>query len=304
MSRSMSHRAPACAAVLFVAFLSGCANYTLVMTPTKDFTDEGSRSPQLARKTYSKVLIAPPAKGEFSSYEDLLTRFETAFVGSEIGLVSSLGSADLRVAAARIDEGGEALASAVKAIQEAGVEAVVALNRFEWSSEEMPTRFFTLDPETSTVFEEVEESDYRSWTGPKYAFSSSVLSFDGRILDAQSKEILAIFRVRAPANFNLPAEYTAEMREVSGEYKVQSENWAYGEPDWTEAARTAIEERVADMVAAALKSGAGEAEIESAPAETAPAETTPSETAPAETGPAETTPGQTTPGQTTPGQTP
>lgn len=300
----MFHRVPTCAAVLFVAFLSGCAQYTLVMTPKKEFTDEGSRSPQLAQKTFSKVLIAPPAKGEFSSYQDLLARFETAFLRSEIGLVSSFQSADLRVAAAKIDEGGAALASAVKAIQDAGVEAVVAVSMFEWSPEKTPTRFFTLDPNVSTVFEEVDETEYRRWSGPKYSFSSSVLSFDGKIVDAESKEIMAIFRVRAPANFNLPAEYTARMKEVKGEYEVESENWTYDAPDWDVAARAAIEDRVAEMVAAALKSGGGEVEIETAPAETAPAETTPPETTPAGTTPPETTPAGTTPAGTTPAKTP
>jgi len=231
--------------VLLSTTVLGCASrYKLVMKPEVEPVNEGGESPVLATKRYEKAMVIPPSGKPMGTFDELIAQFETEFLKSGMTLISSVKSADMEAMPKEED-----LAKTVKMVEQSGAQVAIKIIEFEWTDKPELTRFFVRkDPESDTL-SEVGEEDYLAAKGPKYAFGSVVLHFSGKIVDVATAQILETFKMHTAANWNLGAEYTANVVEAKKGWKLSDENYGYEDSRWLAAAKKKAESKIIGIVA-------------------------------------------------------
>jgi hypothetical protein len=212
---------------------SGCATkYTLTMKAHREPFDTSALSPQLSKKSYSRIMVMPPSgtkRGEFDSMIALceqvfikkgITPINGAITGRVVLQVPSQSGKEKNESAKNLSDVERAFIMA----KETGCDAILQIGQFETSAA-TPTRFFVAGRKAKpALFREVTEEDYQGRSGPKRAFTSRWITFIGRLSDVESGEVLGAFNIVSAPNWNLPGDYVLELKNG---HEVLAHNYAY-----------------------------------------------------------------------------
>ena len=217
--------------------------------------DETVTAPALAQKRYARLMVIPPSGTARGQFDAMIALFEREFLKGGVTVIS--GAVTGRVvyqggAEGRRVEGAAQLSDAERALvmaKETGADAILQIGTLEWT-EPRDTRFFVTSPEGDVhEFREVSEAEFRGWQPPWRAeFASPVLVFVGRLIDVQTGEVLATFKTRSAANFNLPSDYVRTMEPDNQGWRVLSETFPYLGGWWVEEARTRTQSSLIEAV--------------------------------------------------------
>lgn len=225
--------------MLIAAILcSGCATkYTLTMKAYKAPHDTSSLSPQLSKKSYSRIMVMPPSGTKRGEFDSMIALCEQVFIKKGITPINGAitGRVVLQVPSESGKEKNEAaqnLSDVERAFimaRETGCDAILQVGQFETSAP-TPTRFFVAGRKAKPpVFKEVTEEEYQAWTAPKRSFASRWITFIGRLSDVESGEVLAAFNIISAPNWNLPGDYVMELNDG---YIVLTYNYLYNSSDF------------------------------------------------------------------------
>jgi len=242
MTRAQFTLSAAFLPLLALLFPACAASPKLTMSPQKEIVDHGAHM-DLAAKNYQAGMVVPPLEEKVATLQELTDKWDTALIESGTRAISSAPAMGFReaVRAAGAASDPQAMSHAIAAVKQSGADFVFVIDRFDWSADERPTRFFVGDGETD--FKEVDMAGYQSWEGAKYAFSSPVFELEGKVVDVASSEVVATLDVDLPANWCLTASYTATMAEDKDRWAVESANYDYGDKSWLPAAKESAENR-------------------------------------------------------------
>lgn len=217
--------------------LGACApsEYTLHMTAARPPIDESAVSPRLVANRYTKIMVIPPSGSARGQFDSTISIFEAEFLKLGITVISGavtgrvvlsneVGTDEKRV------EGAAQLSDAERALimaKRTGAHAVLQVGQFEWSErDEAPARFFVADPAT-LQYREVDEGTFQT-VEPKFRWmlTSQRLLFIGKLIDVESGEVIASFKITAGANGCVRTDYVAEHR-ISDHPEFASSNYVY-----------------------------------------------------------------------------
>jgi hypothetical protein len=223
-----------------IVFLIGCAPVAVVeLSPSRELLDETVVSPQLKAKRYKRIMVIPPSGTARGQFDREIALFERELLKSDITVVAGavtgrivLGGgagAEKRLEAAKdLSDAERALVMA----KETGADALLQLGGFGWSEGRAATRFVVLMKMDGVQrFREVSQSEYQGASGAKLAFLSPVLSFVGRLMDVESGQVVASFKIDGAANWSLPVGYTAQVVMDQVTY-LAGESFVYGDSSW------------------------------------------------------------------------
>jgi len=231
-----------------LALVTACSSTpVLKMEAYKAPIDDTVTAPTFKIGAFKKIMVIPPPGTPKGKFDSVINTFEREFLRSGIVVIS--GAITARVA-------GESLGDAEKALllaKKSGADAILQIGEWGWSKEASARRFFLFDDSgRDKVYKEVNAPQYQAANGLKYAFPSSELRFVGRLIHAESGEVLASFEVKSSANYNLPSEYVAQVEVENDKPVLKQENFTYMNTAWygdaVKATETSIVKSVCDRL--------------------------------------------------------
>lgn len=211
------------AAVLGALLVAGACqhNRVLVLAPKAPPWTDSSRYEREPPLGLSRVLLVPPGGEEG---EDLLSRVDVAASAlKEFGvtlLLPEVGGGPPRLLDTQMS---------LDLARRAEADAVLDVRTWKWvPSAEAPggRRYFAEQPGTDTLAE-VNAAAYEAARdeGVRYWYGNRVLDFRGRVLDAETGQLLADLRLRVP-RVNVADTLVAEFRR-DGELVQETYSWSY-----------------------------------------------------------------------------
>lgn len=226
--------------------LTACASTVpqLRMEARRDPLDESVVSPQLVGKEFKKIMVLPPA-GEAGKYDAVLALFQREFLRHGLTVISADVTARAAAEGTPVDPKLSDAEKALVLAKRTGADAILQIGQWEWSKEPTQNRFFVYDEASGDKsYREVSKAEYDSHPGARMAFPSVELRFVGRLTNLATGEVLGLFDVKSPANFNLPARYIANVETKSDQAEVIAETFHYSRNEWTEASRKVTESEI------------------------------------------------------------
>lgn len=252
--------------LLLASFLGACTPnvYTLRMVASRPPIDESAVSPRLVASRYTKIMVIPPSGSARGQFDSTISIFEAEFLKLGITVISGavtgrvvlsneVGTDEKRVeGAAQLSDAERALIMAKKT----GAHAVLQVGEFGWTDrDEPPDRYFVAD-QASLQYREVDEGSLQT-AAPQFRWvlSAPRLRFIGKLIDVESGEVIASFKIAAAANGCVRSDYVAEHR-ISDRAEFASSNYLYAAEVSSSAAKDRCTQAVVQAVAHHIGSGA------------------------------------------------
>lgn len=195
-----------------------------------------------------RLLVIAPKDPES---DRLMSLFEREFLRVGITIVSpGMVARVLHESQIKVDEALSEADRALVVAKHVKAGAILQITEWRWSKELGPRRFFALDK--TGDYREVTYAEYREFGGLKLNFPSQELRFQGRLLAAESGEVIASFDVRNPSNHALPARYVASVEIEDSQAVMKQESFKYSGVTWQEEARKNAEIALVKFVATRL----------------------------------------------------
>lgn len=225
---------------LLVALTAACGGgpSVLSMQPISPaYVDESSISPSLQTEDFSRIMIVPPSGTAGVEFQENLAAIERSFIARGLTVISSAITSrvilDDQTRDRQRADAGLRLSEVERALllaKESNAHAVLQIGTWTWldsDAEEYGRRYFVEDKNTKT-FNEVSMTQWeqaRMTQGPTTPwYGSSILSFTGRLIDVESGEVLASFKI------DVPKVNVAEPLTVSYDGDGKAISWSY---DWS-----------------------------------------------------------------------
>lgn len=257
MSKSLTQAAYILIAAVCAA-LSACSSpYQLQMSASKDPIDESVLSPQMNKKNYTHVMVLPPSGTQRGQWGYQIDLFEREFLKNGMTVVSSAVTgrvvleSDDKSKEKRV-EGASQLSDAERALvmaKQTGADAILQIGNWSWSEEQAPARFFLCDRVKKTCTE-VSESDFRRDNRPeKLWYTAQHLMFTGRLMDVESGQVVASFKMQSFSSYYLPHDYHAQIEFDDGMPKTVKEDFEYSKNTSSKEAIENAESRIIEKTA-------------------------------------------------------
>jgi hypothetical protein len=253
--------------LLLASFLGACSPsvYTLRMVASRPPIDESAVSPRLVASRYTKIMVIPPSGSARGQFDSTISIFEAEFLKLGITVISGavtgrvvlsneIGTDEKRVeGAAQLSDAERALIMAKKT----GAHAVLQVGEFGWTDrDEPPDRYFVAD-QASLQYREVDEGALQSVPPQfRWVLSAPRLRFIGKLIDVESGEVIASFKIAAASNGCVRSDYVSEHRISGDRAEFASENYTYAAEVQSSAAKDRCIQAVVQSVAHHIGSGA------------------------------------------------
>lgn len=231
-----------------LGMVSACSSVpVLKMEASKAPIDDTVTSPAFKFGSLKKLMVISPAGAAAGKYDAVIGTFERELLRGGVTVIS--GAVTGRVAGDASD-----VEKALVLAKKSGADAILQLGEWAWTKEAPNRRFFVFDG--AKAYKEVSGPEYQASNAMKYGFPSSELRFVGRLIHAETGEVLASFEVKSAANFNLPSTYTAQVEVEKDKPVLKEENFTYANSAWFGDAVKATEVSIVKAVCDRLLHGA------------------------------------------------
>ena len=255
--------------LLSALFLVGCVTPILKMSSVVEPKDDTVVAPKLSYQAFRRVMIIPPSGTARAEFNEKISLLEREFLKNGLVVISGAitgrvvldtpGGEGRRVeAAAQLSDAERALIMA----KETGADVILQIGRMGWNQEQRFKRFFLLDADGQR-YREVSEAEFRAAPLDKarYAFQAPAFTFVGRLMDVLTGEVLASFQVESAANWNLPSEYSTELKDDTeakpfGKRPMNETPFRYASGAWLSEAQERTEAKVIETIARRITGGA------------------------------------------------
>ena len=255
--------------LLTIAFVAACGGgpSILTMSPiSPGYVDASSVSPSLQTGDFARIMIVPPSGSAGVAFQENLAAIERSFIARGLTVISSAITSRVILeeptrdrsradAAIQLSEVERALLLA----RDSNADAVLQIGTWDWVSSETfeyGRRYFVEDKDAK-IFREVDQFEFEraqmADDGPRIrSFGRDVLAFTGRLIDVESGEVLASFKIEVPSvnvASALSVSYDGDGNVVSATY-----DWAEDERRAQAAydtAVTALFDRLASLISEA-----------------------------------------------------
>ncbi len=205
------------------------------------YLDESSVSPSLQTGDFSRIMIVPPSGTAGVEFQENLAAIERSFIARGLTVISSAITSRVILEDETRDRErasqGLQLSEVERALllaKESNADAVLQIGAWSWlGSEDVDhgRRYFVEDPGSKT-FREVDQYEYDAARmaddgGLTRWFGSGVLAFTGRLIDVESGEVLASFKIDVP-KVNLADPLTVS---YDGDGNVVSASYSWSEDE-------------------------------------------------------------------------
>jgi hypothetical protein len=221
-------------ALTLLASACGGKLLTLSMEPVSPaYVDESSVSPSLQSGIFERIMIVPPPGSGGIDFQENLAAIERSFISRGITVISSAITSRVILDEQRRDrpgsESGLQLSEVERALvlaRNSNADAVLQVGVWEWSGAEASdhgTRYFLEDIQ-GTSFREIDRTEFEQAGGRlTQLYAGDVLGFTGRLIDVESGEVIASFKIEVPVvNVSEPLAVTFD---GDGEIKAESYSW-------------------------------------------------------------------------------
>jgi hypothetical protein len=235
-------------AIALVPLFAACTStYPITMEAERPPNNESVVMPQAHLDHYKRIMVIPPSGTVRGEFDAVVALFERELLKKGITVTS--GAITGRVVYeeeggdknARRIEGGAQLSDAERALvmaKKTNSDAILQIGEWKWGKEDEPSRWFIVDPaHAEERFTEVSREEFERAQGPRYAYGALPLSFIGRLIDVESGQVMAAYKLHTFVNFNLPGRYTATVYLKKGFYRVGKESFVYSGGSWIPAAK-------------------------------------------------------------------
>lgn len=256
--------------VLVLASLAGLAACgggpsMLTMSPVSpSYIDASSVSPTLQQRDFSRIMIVPPSGSAGVEFQENLAAIERSFISRGLTVISSaitsrvLLEDQINLAGAAAGLSLSELERALLLAEESNANAVLQIGTWMWidsDAVEYGRRFFVEDRAEKT-FHEVDQVEFErvqmAGKGPRTrSFGGEVLAFTGRLIDVETGEVVASFKIDVPkvnVSQALNVSYDGDGKIVAESYSW--ENDVRKNQAATNAAIADLYDRLANLISA------------------------------------------------------
>lgn len=222
---------------LTLALLSAACSgklITLSMAPLAPaYVDESSVSPSLQSGIFERIMIVPPSGSGGVEFQDNLAAIERSFIARGITVISSAITSrvilDDQNRGRSRSESGILLSEVERALilaRDSNADAVLQVGAWRWTTAEASdhSRRYFVEDVRGTSFAEVDQVAYaRAGDRLTHIYESDVLLFTGRLIDVETGEVIASFKIDVPeVNVADPLIVTFN---GSGDIQTESYSW-------------------------------------------------------------------------------
>lgn len=223
-----------------LVFLAACGGpATLHMSPLHPaYLDQSSVSPRLKTGKFDKIMIVPPSGTAGVEYQANLAAIERSFIARGITVISPAITSrvlldDTAAAGGNSQKTAETemhLSEVERALllaKRSNADAVLQIGTWHWVSAadaDDARRYFVRDRKGKT-YDEVNQQKYEETKKEgRESFSADVLAFTGRLINVNSGEVVAAFKIDVPM-VNVADPLTVEV-DKKGQIQSESYDWA------------------------------------------------------------------------------
>lgn len=223
-------------ALVLALLTSACGGQliTLSMGPRSPaYIDQSSVSPSLQSGIFDRIMIVPPSGAQGEQFQDNMAAIERSFIARGITVISSAitsrvildeqGRERNRAEGLQLNEVERALVLA----RDSNADAVLQIGSWRWieaDGSDHSGRYFVEDVR-GTAFTEVDQLAFENAADRlTFSYQGEVLSFTGRLVDVETGEVIASFKIDVPkVNVADPLIVTFD---GAGEVQTESYTWA------------------------------------------------------------------------------
>ena len=208
---------------------------TLSMAPVAPaYIDQSSVSPSLQSGIFERIMIVPPPGSAGVEFQENLAAIERSFIARGITVISSAITSRVILDDQRRErprsESGLQLSEVERALvmaRDSNADAVLQIGTWRWADPDASDhgrRYFIEDVQ-GTAFAEVDQLAFeRAGDRLTHVYESDVLGFTGRLIDVETGEVIASFKIDVPAvNVADPLIVTFD---GGGSVQTESYSWA------------------------------------------------------------------------------
>jgi hypothetical protein len=207
---------------------------TLSMAPTTPaYVDQSSVSPSLQSGIFERIMIVPPGGSGGVEFQDNMGAIERSFIARGITVISPAITSrvilDEQGRERPRSESGLQLSEVERALvlaRDSNADAVLQIGAWRWTmgeSSDYSSRYFVEDVQ-GTSFAEVDRTAFeRAGDRLTHVYEGDVLSFTGRLIDVETGEVIASFKIDVPkVNVADPLIVTFD---GGGQIRTESYSW-------------------------------------------------------------------------------
>lgn len=254
----VTRTAAGAALALAAVVASGCHTpYTLRMDELPPI-DESVIGPKFKERRFAKVMVVRPSGESGKEFDEIVPLFEAEFLRQGITVISGAITGRVVLREAVRGEGGQGatglsdIERALVLAKESGAEAVVQIGTWKWTKDAHPWRYFVAD-KTTRSFRECTADEYKDAPpSTRWYFSAWRVDFQGKLIDVDTAEVVAVFQAHTVTNRAFGRQYEAQigvMRGGAAAPVLQAELFPYREATVAQEVRLRCAQQLIEIIA-------------------------------------------------------